>query len=889
VIERFSVLSIRKAAVTPLFWTLLAAFVAIFRLAFTPGIPAYQHDWMWPLTQTGVSAALADLRDGWSWMGDGHRHLYPFAIYLFVPLLWAMYLIGSKTVLVGYLFGCFALSGAGASAAARLLGVRSRAAELVAALLYAFSPVVFNKIAAGHYYYWIGYALLPWLLSLTCEPVRESRFWQRWALIALVLSVSWAQVQFLAFDFALLALVVLARVQRVGLRCITAAVAVALLTHVYAIVMLVHPPLTTSLASQHALPSGVISESAAWMEALRLDGYPPGYYFVTVVNRVPWGAILADLLVGVTVFALVGLVYASRSKRYARPLVITVLLFTLGGFVVVTGVHGPLGSMVVIAFERVRALSILKELYHAMVIPALGVALGGAIVVDCCAAYSAMLCASTVVLAFVIAAPLLVGLENDCYDFVNGRALDGQLTRLEAHMTMQRTLLMPNAQPLAPVGAFNSGGLDAASMRSVMTPALFDGYPSVDLAFLNNGFLFGTPTLRAALADHAVRYVVIRDDIVSRRSQASALNEEQSSRFSASVARTIALRAGLRPLARTAAADVFEEPRSVRLVDLAPFVDALAADQRDAAAFDGSHAIFVYPHDLARVPRKMIRRRDPALNDTLFALALRPREPVELLTGGGFLWHTEWAWTPYTFYVNDWLVDSPTPTLFTLASERPLWFSLARTRDRELVFVASSLRPITRIRLMTDVAPAYDVVPSSLNAWRSGTPTTYALVLPKRAMRVGLGFAHLAGGIALGEIATYARADVEAARVYHAPRVFHRVIPPLIARIERRGDDVFTLTLSARNPASCAVVLRTTFDPGWRVLGVTGAVTHFVASGWANGFVVPCHGKVEISFDDRFYRYAIAQGAVLIVLLVVISLVPRLGEDRSRFARRDPT
>lgn len=341
-----------------------------FRGFLQPGIPVLRHDWQWPLNADQMRAYVTYTTSNWIPEAIGFPKAYPTIYVLAFVWSWLAAGIGSKATLLISIIGSLMLGAAAIYLLACQRFRMNRASGMFAGLFYACAPFVLNKFVAGHVPNVIGYGLLP-LLAYLATGVRAAGrrwWWTIWAGAVLV-AISAAQIQYLAFDtFVLATIWVSERSGRARVAIFSiAALMLGVAVHAQSIWHLLHPVATL----ERPLPA-----TLEWLQALSVHPYQlfsfDGYVGNYVQQSIPaalssaWPLAAAWLLVATAAIALAG--------RLSRLTAIgAIVLFA--GIVGATGTLGPFGVLKTLAFERFLFLNIFREFYNLEVFVAFGCAL----------------------------------------------------------------------------------------------------------------------------------------------------------------------------------------------------------------------------------------------------------------------------------------------------------------------------------------------------------------------------------------------------------------------------------------------------------------------------------------------------------------------------------
>jgi hypothetical protein len=463
------------------------------------GVPAYIQDWSWAPDPAGLRAQLLQGWEPWLDDGLGRPNPFPTALPYFVGLAFATPLLTPRVELALLLL----IFMAGAFAAAALFARRTFGlgwGAYACGALYVAGPVVLTKLIAGHLSYLQAYAVFP-IFALALREGATSRRWC--AAGALAAGITGLQAQFLGFDaaYALVALAFGAAAPRAVLR--TALLALPLLLPV-----LVGPTLNAHggdgyLAQQRAIVAWErVQSSGLWPALVGLG------YFTQYVPRLD-PARTVQLLGLVPLLALAGAVVA-RSSPAARALVAV----AVGGWLVVVGFHGPLGAVLGTLFANVTAASLFRELFDVTILVWFPFCVLAAVALERVPAVVAAGCTAA------IAVPLAVIWTGYGVYFAPAPPA-AALAAVSALVAGDggspgRVVWWPALQPIAPAGR-PEGGTDPLARTS-----LGDNLPLYE--YQPQGWNGNAVALASAgdwrdaaraFAWLGVRYVVVRDDVVS--------------------------------------------------------------------------------------------------------------------------------------------------------------------------------------------------------------------------------------------------------------------------------------------------------------------------------------------------------------------------------------
>jgi len=869
----------------------------------TPGIPAFQQDWTWPTSPATLNGWLQLATLPWNWNGLGSPQVYPFADYLVTALATFAIAIGAKAILLLYLSVILAVAGAGMGALARILGIRSRLAISASIVTYSTSPVLFNKLAAGHMYYLIGYALLPTIIALLAR-LRHIDWRVGTPVLALTLAASISQAQFIVFDFLALACWLAIRNRRLHRRevgAIALAALLALTIQAYPLVGLVAPQSGFILAHQHATIAGVASESVSIQDLLMQDGYPPGYF--RRVREASWQVEWAALATGsLAILGWLSAIFRIATQRARNPrfdveaLVLVGAIFGIGAGLVL-GLNGPAAPLLAYVFVHVAAASILKELYHVMVLVSLGYAAGIAISVDlACGAVRALearVIRRTLGGAFVVAGAFFViaalpMLEGSWLDFVGLRdssAIDRELVA-EPSARLERYMFFPVSQPIRAEDRTSGGGNDSDAQRPWQSSSIYMGAPDPALAYLETAVIYG-PEVRLdfLFRRFGLKLAIGRKHYVSAAPEQRHLDAAQASLFDPVAIGQSLSKYGLHLSENDDTLWSYRPDRAYQGLVLAGTAPVAAGDDfaladQDLANLAGQRDEYVpeiFSADLRVAPPSVTTLGAVGTARTSADWMLPAALFVDLSEAvGGFDPDHDWTSTQDSYLTNRWQNFSPVGAVFTRS---PTPFGLAPGRavsGRFLAVLVASDRPqravelnVTGTRDVTRLVPLAtraELDPEHFTWYRAVDPLTSDA--PLRITFSGQQY-----GVAVAAVAVLSRQELD---------VLARKTPGTRGS-NGRGDvrltDVGPVRIagwvnSINGSGTCSLSLLTNFDRRWS-LQLEGApqLGHFRGDGWTNGWLVPCgrHSFV-IKYAGQAFTLATTIGWGIILLCITVAI-----------------
>ncbi len=882
VINRYSRSPLARIAdVDLLIVMVIAGVLSTLRFMATPGTPSFQHDWLWPGGTVEVRAQLANALSAWSYFGLGQRPIYPFGAFTQIALLAVASAFGSKFALCLFLVACQALGGYGAGRLCALAGATARTPRYVAGFLFACSPVIFNKIGAGHFYYWIAYATLPWLVSY-CSPRRNVSDRQRVFALALIISVASAQAQFFLFDELLVAAAAVGG-RAMRRRFFAIALALPILVHSYSVVTLTlaftHAAPSVALDAQRAVDGGIISESVTVPELTSQIGYPPAYYDRLVLASPFWPTIqpiwqlffaLGCIAVGVALLL----------TRFDRTVLGVLLFGAVVGAIIVSGTNAPFGPLTTDFFRDVPGAALIKELYHAMGLLSLFVAIGVGIAIDLLFSLSmrdrafAVLARVTVVAAAYVSLPFESGLSASSMAFYNDDPLQDVIATTKPGTNGGRLLLLPMITPMRPVGSNVGGGADFQISQPYERSTINAAIPGDELFWLSS-VIRTDPSLAArALNDFGVDTVLDRPDLETTGLHAdSHLADPKKADAERSGALLAAgYREGETPDAATVR--LFHAPGTASMVRASATLLLTSDDRSDAlraSIDDDVPPIGISAADAGALgPGKVndaIERPTTGSSDDFLSIATTDRDLVTVnAQRTDFDPRNGWAPIEMVGSWNDWIARSSLDPTFTL-SQSGLVLRVPDSSAPGALYFWARFGGLEVPAVSLDDGHALTsgrLVP--LERGHRASYRWFRLDLSVRASTQYVAhFSHANDGIAIGRILFLGAAQRSAvdARVGRLPvldprkptvRVNVRQASPVDYRVDLRSDGT-----------SCPIELLTAYDQGWQAEADGAPVaTHFRVDGWANGWIVPCgRDAVHLSYRAPLYAVSLWFGFVL--------------------------
>ncbi|HLJ84921.1 MAG TPA: hypothetical protein VKT51_12175 [Candidatus Eremiobacteraceae bacterium] len=629
-------------------------------ILFTPGMPAYHHDWSLPFTTAAAAdGAIAHLS---TWDPAGLGHPNPFATANPVPLVLAGLALLVSPILAAkaMLLLALVIAGLGAARAARTAYDASDLAAAAVGLAYVASPYVVNELGAGHITLWFGYALLPWCFERAVAYEKG----ERGAAFGLALCAALSTIapQFLVYDaVAVLAASLVTRATFAeSTKALTIACGAALLA--------LAPTLWAFVQSHGAVAIDVPPPLQSWEDAQSVK-LPDALLLVHYIE--PYGALAFGSYAWLPwipiAVAAVGLV-AWRSWPAAKG----VLLLCLVGLAFVTGTQGPLAGLWRAAFDAVPASAAFRELYSAGTLISFAIAWGAGLCVHAARRqYAAMLFIAIVAATL----PTLAGGVGKTVTNVEIPVSAQNTEAAVATLPAGRIVPLPLLTPIR-VRGVAVGGVDAFAPSDDRHPSMTEYLASFPVTALASAGQPNDDSWRAFAEALGASGVVVRDDMVS--AEAGRLHSTAAGIAGASPARVIALTP--QPLV-SFAAQLAPMPLSFDQMSGGVYLQSalgpLPPDGAGAAAVElppPSRATDDPTRNWVDAERWRARTPDPsaAIAGGVFTESQRPLQ-LKLPAGGG--------WSILTSSVQALTIDGVKSTKAIAPSRYPQWTALTGLSD----------------------------------------------------------------------------------------------------------------------------------------------------------------------------------------------------------------
>lgn len=239
-------------------------------LALAPGVPAYQHDWLWPASRWQCASYAWLGFTPWLPNGTGMPAAYPQAWEPYAVAGSACGLFGPHAALCVLLLSIIAVGTISICRLTNALAAVTPAGLGAAVLVFWGNPVILNEVQAGHIFFLWSYALIPAVLELA---VRRRGIAHAALYTGAVVALAGAQQQFLAFGILSIVVLVMATYKRDDISYLLSTLGcAAAITSPAWILSLVASPMTL-FGAQHAQIHWEYAQSAGFADAIRLTGY----------------------------------------------------------------------------------------------------------------------------------------------------------------------------------------------------------------------------------------------------------------------------------------------------------------------------------------------------------------------------------------------------------------------------------------------------------------------------------------------------------------------------------------------------------------------------------------------------------------------------------------
>ena len=319
-------------------------------------VPAFQQDWLWPAASQQINSFAMTNLYAWHEAGAGYPTVYPVSWLPDMIAGIACHMFGVYFGLIAFLALVLAMGAYGMFRLTRHF-TQSPLLQSASIILFLGSPVVLNDIQAGHLYYLISYACLPFItdLAISIKSGRDA------LVMGLIMGIGAAQQQFLVLDVLLL-IAYWFFINRFSLRLmLLACTTFLLISSPEWILTLVQG--TKGLDAYIPLFHWERSQSISLGAALRGLDYIGGY------DRE-----LLSPLVRLSFFALPAICILAvlwGRRRHASLFAFIIV----ASAVFASGLDGPLAAPIWFLFSSIKSFALFRELYDFLGLAAFGYAI----------------------------------------------------------------------------------------------------------------------------------------------------------------------------------------------------------------------------------------------------------------------------------------------------------------------------------------------------------------------------------------------------------------------------------------------------------------------------------------------------------------------------------
>ena len=790
---------------------LVVAFFLLRGIVFG-GVPAFHHDWNWPRIDTSAWSIVQFATSAWTPLDIGAPNLYPAILPLLAIEAALVRTLGTAVGLDVLLLTAYVAGALGCRGLALAIGF-GELGSTCAGVVYLVSPGLYDQLAAGHLGDVCVIASFPWAAKALFAGKLSARA-IGFAMLATIMASVQLQGLALVLLFCGVTLLVFRDRERARMVAIVAATGlVANVTSLYGLIP--RGALNVSFIRQEvAVVSWERIQSAALSSALVGRGYSPGYDMRNVDE--PLKLLTFGLIVGLACLLVRALLRRDKSA--------TVLLAVYAaGVGALSGLRGPAAPLLDFAFRSLPAASLFRELFHALPLVLLPLAIGAACAIDVIQTSKSTALRAIVAIAAVLGAvswsvPAIAG--------TSGMLETAPPTPLERRFVSEiknapskydRFAVFPGRQPYRDG---NSSGVDSLAYYAIGDHwPIFAYFPLAPVSLASDLWLTGDSVgARRVYERMSVGRLLIRNDpppnarnIVAPAERLPVPPIEARSQRERIVALTPApiVRGDTLPLLVTGDFSVLAERSDRRVLTFMRWRDPIIARGDFVGAIQSTTLDGMIANGCVDTvwPQASNVSADPSAQ-----------------------WVSAWRYGPYWPYLDDALE----PGVVTYRKDTGLPFSSHVSHVLALVY------------------------PSKAYRWYS-----------KDELKGILGRSVV--GIALGAYGSRAKC---------APRSGSKPERPVtITAFSRRSPTLITGSLTSFGyPGS--LVFSDAFDPNWR-LSIDGISVpekdHFHADGFANGWIVRAQAgahrfRVTYSRSAPFEIALFAQGLVYAVSLICIVL-----------------
>jgi len=337
----------------------LLSLIVLRGIIFSSSFLGFNHDWAFPMTNSSLKIFCSESLFVWNDGNAGSSVVYPAENLLRYSLFPFSILGLSGLVLIKAIFLLvFTFGGYFMYSLLRNSFKLSYFPSLISGFFYATTPVIFNKVAAGHIPYIIAYALSPLILAFFIKYTTTHET-KNLIITSLLLSFATISIQFaimLAILFFLYAILITK--MKVGMLIKTFSFMILLVSLVHMFWLL--PGLTSASFTETLQGASSIENLQTWgtsfINAFRMVGYRSPHFEIALNNfsyRYLWD--IASLAIVFFSFGSL-LIKKSRITLFFAGISLVTLIFTT--------VTGPFATVVFFLYSLFPIFNVFREVYH---------------------------------------------------------------------------------------------------------------------------------------------------------------------------------------------------------------------------------------------------------------------------------------------------------------------------------------------------------------------------------------------------------------------------------------------------------------------------------------------------------------------------------------------
>ena len=338
---------------------LLFSFIILREIIFSSSFIGFNHDWDFPMTTESLKSFCSSSLFVWSNSNAGHAFVYP-AENLYRYSLFPLSFLGLSglSVIQLILLLVFTFGGYFMYSLLRNSFKLNYLSSLIFGFFYVTTPVIFNKVAAGHIPYIIAYALAPLILAFFIKYTTTHET-KNLIITSLLLSFATIQIQFaimLTLLFFLYAILIAK--MKIGMLIKTFSFIILLVSLVHMFWIL--PSLTSASFSETLQCASSIENLQTWgtsfTNAFRMVGYRSPH-FETALNNFSYSYLWEIASLTIVIFSFSSLLITkSRIALFFAGISLVTLIFTT--------VSGPFATVVFFLYSLFPIFNVFREVYH---------------------------------------------------------------------------------------------------------------------------------------------------------------------------------------------------------------------------------------------------------------------------------------------------------------------------------------------------------------------------------------------------------------------------------------------------------------------------------------------------------------------------------------------